>query len=90
MSQWKGASTLLPHGTVVKKKDATEEDSEDITVANGQMVRTLLYLSNTVRPDISFTVVVLSRDMQDPGTEHMNAAKHVLTYLSKSSAAVGS
>lgn len=54
----------------------------DVEDAYRQMVDTILYVSNTVRPDISFAVGAFSRNMQDPSTEHMNAAKHVVRYLS--------
>ena len=45
------------------------------------LVGGLLYLAVTVRPDIAFSVGVLSRFMSNPGMSHWNAAKGVLRYL---------
>jgi transposase InsO family protein len=47
------------------------------------LVGGLLYLAVNTRPDISFAVGCLSRFMNAPTEEHMNAAKQVLQYLSK-------
>ena len=46
-----------------------------------ELVGSLLYLSNTTRPDIYFAVGMLSRFMENPGTKHWHAAGHVLRYL---------
>ena len=45
-----------------------------------QLVGSLIYLTTT-RPDISFTVGILSRFMQKPCEGHWCAAKRVLRYL---------
>jgi len=45
------------------------------------LVGFLLYLSTTTRPDISFSVRVLSRFMSRPEKVHMRAAKAVLRYV---------
>ena len=41
----------------------------------------LLYLSMTARPDIAYSVGVLSRFMACPGIDHVEAAKRVIRYL---------
>lgn len=46
-----------------------------------QLIGSLLHLSNTVRPDISFAVGYLSRFVHQPTEELYRAAKHVLRYL---------
>jgi len=46
-----------------------------------ELVGSLLYLSTTTRPDISFAVGVLSRFMSCPKEDHMRAAKGCLRYL---------
>ncbi|OWB64646.1 hypothetical protein B5S29_g5835 [[Candida] boidinii] len=45
------------------------------------MVGKLLFASNTVRPDLSYAVSVLSRYIKDPKDIHMKAAKQVLRYV---------
>lgn len=45
------------------------------------MVGKLLFASNTVRPDLSYAVSVLSRYIKDPKEVHMKAAKQVLRYV---------
>jgi hypothetical protein len=45
------------------------------------MVGSLMYLSITNRPDISFAVSQLSRFMQNPGVKHVTAAKRIFRYI---------
>jgi hypothetical protein len=47
-----------------------------------QLVGSLMHLSVTVRPDITFAVGVLARSMAEPTMVHWQAAKGVLRYLS--------
>ena len=46
-----------------------------------ELVGSLVHLSNTTRPDISYACYLLSRCMQDTRRCHWNAAKAVLRYL---------
>ena len=41
----------------------------------------LLYIANTFRPDITYSVSVLSQFTSNPSTEHMIAVKGILRYL---------
>jgi len=45
-----------------------------------RMVGSLWYLCNT-RPDMSYSVGLISRYMQDPRVSHMNATKRILLYV---------
>ena len=45
------------------------------------LVGSLLYLMLGTRPDIAWIVNRLSQHLNNPGQEHVNAAKHVLRYL---------
>ena len=42
------------------------------------MVGGLFYLSLTARPDVALSVSVLSRFLSCPGTEHCEAAEHIV------------
>jgi hypothetical protein len=45
-----------------------------------QLVGSLIYLKNT-RPDLSYSVSILSRFMQEPRESHWNSAKRKLIYI---------
>ena len=63
---------------------AAVSDSEILDPAlypYAELVGSLLYLSVVTRPDISYSVGVLSRYMSKPTLAHWNAAKAVLRYL---------
>jgi hypothetical protein len=44
------------------------------------LVGSLQYLVH-IRPDIAFAVGYVSRFMESPTTEHLNAVKHILRYI---------
>ena len=44
------------------------------------IVRSLRYLVNT-RPDLAYSVGIVSRYMEAPTTEHLSAVKHILRYI---------
>jgi hypothetical protein len=46
-----------------------------------RVVGTLMYLSNTSRPDITHSVHVVSQYAQNPGEKHWAAVKQILRYL---------
>jgi len=56
-----------------------EEERVDPTTYR-KLVGSLRYLSNT-RLDLSFSVGVINRYMQDPRMSHQNAAKRIMHYL---------
>jgi len=45
------------------------------------MIGELLYLSVCTRPDISFCVAALARQLHAPAYRHMKMAKHILRYI---------
>lgn len=60
----------------------------DFTALNGtdhelyrQIVGSILYAANTLRPDLAFAVGVMSRFVSAPAAIHLRAAKHCLRYL---------
>ncbi|SOV07321.1 uncharacterized protein UDID_18870 [Ustilago sp. UG-2017a] len=50
-----------------------------------ELVGQLLWVSNMVRPDISFTVGVLARHMSEPNNSAWQAGIHLLKYLNQTS-----
>eukprot|EP00955_Chlamydomonas_euryale_P075586 362370-Chlamydomonas_euryale.AAC.2 len=46
-----------------------------------EMVSNLIYVAVNTRPDISYGVSTLSKNMARPCSQHMSAAKHLLKYL---------
>lgn len=82
-------------GLANSKGKALPMSTSDVVTAQGELlpqgneyrsiVGSLLYFSITTRPDISFSVGVLSRHMAAPTVEHLKLAKNVLRYLSETS-----
>jgi hypothetical protein len=53
----------------------------NVTFPYRQLVGKLIYLSSATRPDIAYTVGVLSRVLDRPQEVHINGAKRLLRYL---------
>lgn len=77
MGDSKPTSTPISLGTVIDK----DENGKHTEAPYQELIGALLYLANTVRPDISFSVSKLSRFSSDPRESHWTAAKRVLRYL---------
>ena len=62
-----------------------KKNSDEIVVnfPYREAIGCLLFLSSVSRPDISFAVNVLSRYVNNPGPQHVNALKRVIRYLIK-------
>ena len=76
------ARPVVPMDPLMKFKKPADED----IVSKGDFdymsaVGGLLYVSLTTRPDISYSVGVLSRFMACPGETHVNGAKQIIQYL---------
>lgn len=71
------AATLAETGSVLEKEGAEEE--VDATQYR-QIVGSLRYLCNT-RPNISYSVGVISRFMERPRMPHLLAAKRIMRYV---------
>jgi hypothetical protein len=61
--------------------DTPERQAEMKPCPYRELIGKLLYLAIATRPDISYTVGVLCRFVENPGMEHWLAAKRVLRYL---------
>ena len=74
---------LQPSSTLSKDMSPSSQ-AETEGMANipyQSLVGGLLYLANSTRPDISYSVGVLARYMSNPGQQHWAAGKGLLRYL---------
>jgi len=79
-----GMDTCTPNKTAMASGVKLSKTGENLLPDGNryaELVGSLLYLSTTTRPDISFAVGVLSRFMSCPEQDHMRAARGVLRYL---------
>ena len=84
MSDCKPVGTPIDPGTPLTKDMSPKTEDEHAEMANVpylQAVGSLMYLATTTRPDISYTVGVLSRFNSNPGPRHWLAVKHLMRYL---------
>lgn len=79
MSDANGREVPLSRGAVLKRDEGKPLDQRQYPYS--ALVGSLLYLAITVRPDISYSVGVLSKYMSCPTMSHWLAAKGVLRYL---------
>lgn len=82
MTNSKPASTPLPAG--LKLYRATDDEvisSKKLGCSYRGVVRSLMYLAQCTRPDLSYAVGLLSQHLERPGMLHWEAACHVLRYL---------
>lgn len=77
MSESKSISTPFDIGTVLKKSG----DESTVDFPYRQACGSLMYAATVSRPDISYAVGEISRFMQNPNHEHVNAVKRILRYL---------
>ncbi|CAK1590667.1 unnamed protein product [Parnassius mnemosyne] len=57
------------------------EDENIINFPYRELIGSLLFLCSISRPDISFSVNVLSRYVNNPSQQHVNAVKRIVRYL---------
>ncbi|CAK1579062.1 unnamed protein product [Parnassius mnemosyne] len=57
------------------------EDENIINFPYRELIGSLLFLCSVSRPDISFAVNVLSRYVNNPSQQHVNAVKRIVRYL---------
>ncbi|KAK9178200.1 hypothetical protein WN943_027390 [Citrus x changshan-huyou] len=79
---------LLPfrHGMIFSKDQSpkTSEEIEKIRrVPYAEAVGSLMYIMLCIRPDVYFTVEMVSRYQSNPGPEHWTAVKHIIKYLKR-------
>ncbi len=84
MTDCKSVSVPLDPTTQISREQCpnTPSDVADMQgVPYRELIGGLIWLSTATRPDLAFTVCVLSRFLDNPGRPHWNAAKRVLQYL---------
>ena len=79
MDQWKPSRT--PADLNLKPQTAQNGDEEVDQRIYRSLVGSLLYLAKQTRPDIMFTVNILSRHMNAPTNQHWMCGKRLLRYL---------
>lgn len=80
MNHCKPVLTPMNHGTILVK--AKEEEKECMVSEYRSILGGLLFLSNRTRPDLSFSVGVVSIFCSKPTETHWVAVKRILRYLS--------
>jgi hypothetical protein len=83
-SSWRPVSTPMDPGlrlTHDQCPQSKEEVEEMRTVPYAHAVGSLMYLAISTRPDIAYSVGVLSRFSSNPGMTHWKAVKHLFRYL---------
>ena len=78
------SSILLPVGLSLSIEDypSTPEEVEKMAkVPYQEALDAIMWLQVVTRPDLSYAINVLSRFAHNPGKQHQNALKHVLSYI---------
>ena len=76
------ASTALPNSVNIMKGAGNNKDDQIDSTRYQELMDSLLFVANTCRPDISFSVGLLSRFMSASFKTHWSSAMHLLRYLS--------
>ena len=74
-------SSIIPADLNLKLQTAQNGDKEEDQRIYRNLVRSLLYLAKQTRPDIMFTVNILSRHMNAPTNQHWMFGKRLLRFL---------
>jgi len=78
------SSTPLPAGLSLSIEDcpSTPEEVEEMAkVPYREALGAIMWLQVVTRPDLSYAINVLSRFAHNPGKQHWNVLKHVLSYI---------
>ncbi|UYV73755.1 hypothetical protein LAZ67_11000746 [Cordylochernes scorpioides] len=82
MKEVKPISTPMDSNSKLTKISSIEGENEPVKKVEYQsLIGSLIYLSVSTRPDISYAVSALGQFSNDPRRQHWNAAKRVLRYL---------
>lgn len=82
MEDAKAFSTPIPGGIkVIKASEYEKKKMQERGLPYRSVVGSLMYISMGTRPDITYSVGVLSQHLESPSIEHWNLAMHVIRYL---------
>ena len=76
--------TLFRYGSNLSQNQCpmTAEEKEYMkTVPDASAIGSLMYVMLCTRPDICYSVGIVSRYQTNPGREHWTVVKHILKYL---------
>ncbi|CAK1594594.1 unnamed protein product [Parnassius mnemosyne] len=79
MSDANPCSTPADNNVILKKNDS----ESNINFPYREAVGALMFLSTVSRPDISYSLNVVSRYLNNPSKDHVNAVKRIIRYLLK-------
>jgi transposase InsO family protein len=89
LSNCNGHWTPMTSGSKLRKIESTEENSEKLAPDEHRkyqsIVGSLMWLMLGTRPDLAYTVSVLSKFNAAPSSEHLSAATYCLRYLRNTS-----
>lgn len=84
MENCKAVAVPLDPTVQLSREQCPKDESEILemrSIPYRELIGGLVWLATATRPDLAFTVCVLSRFVDNPGQAHWNAAKRVLQYL---------
>jgi hypothetical protein len=81
MADCNSKPTPMTPGLHLSKADCPEVPDKEQTRMYQQLIGSLMYISCGTRPDIAYAVSTCAQFMSNPGSRHMEAAKHILRYL---------
>jgi hypothetical protein len=84
----KKSSTPMRFTLKLYKEDRPEKSALTKEIIKMQkryrtLVGTIIFISTTCRPDITYATMILCRPMSNPGGKHMDAALYLLGYLKR-------
>jgi hypothetical protein len=78
-------TTPFPPGIQLSSLPLDEQDGRPIGIQDQEgyrrLIGSLLYAATHTRPDFAFAIGLLSRFLHAPGSQHWQAAKHLLRYI---------
>ena len=83
----KPVSVPLASHFILSKHQCPVSDSEILEMEEipySNAIGTVMFSMISTRPDLAYSISLLSRYMSNPGKEHWNALKHLLKYINSS------
>ena len=84
MTNCKSVSVPLAGHFILSKLQCPKTDSEFVQMENipyANAIGTIMYSMISTRPDLSYSISLLSRYMSNPGKAHWDALKYLLRYI---------